>query len=213
LAQTGAITWAGPALGEDFGAEEGPDDIMEACFDDLVCGHGEGSGWRLPASDVPALAALRVTRPATETDAETEPDDEDPSALRAHHATLWGGNLTVLCSLIGTPYLPGIDGGILFLEDVNEHPYRIERQLTQLLHAGILDRQQAVLLGSFNRYQASPHDRGFKLQTVVAWLRSKTRTPVLTGLPFGHVPTKVLLPVGQSVELMVQGRDALLYWG
>ncbi|MDP2416239.1 MAG: LD-carboxypeptidase, partial [Hydrogenophaga sp.] len=54
---------------------------------------------------------------------------------------------------------------------------------------------------------------GFKLQTVVSWLRSKTKTPILTGLPFGHVPTKVLLPVGQQVELMVQGRDALLYWG
>jgi muramoyltetrapeptide carboxypeptidase len=96
---------------------------------------------------------------------------------------------------------------------VNEHPYRIERQLTQLLHAGILGEQKAVLLGAFNRYKPSPHDRGFKLQTVVDWLRSKTKTPVLTGLPFGHVPTKVLLPVGQKVELLVQGRDALVFWG
>jgi muramoyltetrapeptide carboxypeptidase len=51
------------------------------------------------------------------------------------------------------------------------------------------------------------------MQTVVDWLRSKTRTPVLTGLPFGHVPTKVLLPVGRKIELMVQGRDALMFWG
>jgi muramoyltetrapeptide carboxypeptidase len=101
----------------------------------------------------------------------------------------------------------------LFLEDVNEHPYRIERQLTQLLHSGIIGQQKAVLLGSFSRYQPSPHDKGFKLQTVVNWLRSKTKTPVFTGLPFGHVPTKVMLPVGQQVQLMVQGRDALLYWG
>jgi muramoyltetrapeptide carboxypeptidase len=57
------------------------------------------------------------------------------------------------------------------------------------------------------------HDRGFKLQTVVDWLRTQTRTPVLTGLPFGHVPTKVLLPVGETVELLVQGRDALIFWG
>jgi muramoyltetrapeptide carboxypeptidase len=96
---------------------------------------------------------------------------------------------------------------------VNEHPYRIERQLTQLMHAGILGEQKAVLLGAFNRYQLSPHDRGFKLQTVVDRLRSKTQTPVLTGLPFGHVPTKVMLPVGQKVELLVQGRDALVFWG
>jgi muramoyltetrapeptide carboxypeptidase len=137
----------------------------------------------------------------------------DGPELRVRKATLWGGNLTVLCSLVGTPFLPATKGGVLFLEDVNEHPYRIERQLTQLLHAGIIGQQKAVLLGSFNRYQPSPHDKGFKLQTVVNWLRSKTKTPVFTGLPFGHVPTKVMLPVGQQVELMVQGRDALLYWG
>ena len=204
-AKTGAITWAGPALGEDFGAEVGPDDIMEACFDDLLCGHGEGSGWRLPSSDVPALTALQKQQGKTVA--------QDGPELRVRKATLWGGNLTVLCSLVGTPFLPATKGGVLFLEDVNEHPYRIERQLTQLLHAGIIGQQKAVLLGSFNRYQPSPHDKGFKLQTVVNWLRSKTKTPVFTGLPFGHVPTKVMLPVGQQVELMVQGRDALLYWG
>lgn len=204
-AKTGAVTWAGPALGEDFGAEAGPDDIMEACFDDLICGHGEGAGWRLPSSDVPALSSLLKQQDNTM--------EEGVSELRVSKSTLWGGNLTILCSLVGTPYLPTVKGGILFLEDVNEHPYRIERQLTQLLHAGIVGQQKAVLLGSFNRYQPTPHDRGFKMQTVVNWLRSQTRTPVLTGLPFGHVPTKVLLPVGQSVELMVQGRDALLYWG
>jgi muramoyltetrapeptide carboxypeptidase len=205
LAKTGAVTWAGPALGEDFGAEAGPDDIMEACFDDLLCGQGEGAGWRLPSSDATALAAL-LQKPGKIV-------AEDGPELRLRKATLWGGNLSVLCSLVGTPYLPVVKGGILFLEDVNEHPYRIERQLTQLLHAGIIGQQKAVLLGSFNRYQPSPHDKGFKLQTVVNWLRSQTRTPVFTGLPFGHLPTKVLLPVGQQVELMVQGRDALLYWG
>jgi muramoyltetrapeptide carboxypeptidase len=201
LAKTGAVSWAGPAVGEDFGTEEAPDDIMEACFDDLACGQGEGSGWQLPKSDLPALAARRKTA------------SEATPALKVSDATLWGGNLTVLCSLVGTPWLPRVKGGILFLEDVNEHPYRIERQLTQLLHAGIIGEQKAVLLGSFNRFKLGPHDKGFKLQTVVDWLRSQTRTPVLTGLPFGHVPTKVLLPVGHRVDLLVQDRDALLFWG
>lgn len=201
LAKTGAVSWAGPALGEDFGTEDTPDDIMEACFDDLVCGQGEGSGWQLPKSDLPALASRRGAA------------SDGQATLKVGDATLWGGNLTVLCSLVGTPWLPRVKGGVLFLEDVNEHPYRIERQLTQLLHAGILGDQKAVLLGSFNRYQLGPHDKGFKLQTVVDWLRSRTRTPVLTGLPFGHVPTKVLLPVGHRVDLLVQDRDALLFWG
>ena len=129
-------------------------------------------------------------------------------------AVLWGGNLAMLCAMLGTPHFPRIKGGILFVEDVNEHPYRIERQLTQLINAGIVGRQKAVLLGSFNRFKLVPgYDRGFNLQTVVDWMRTKTKTPVFTGLPFGHVPTKVLLPVGQKVELMVEGRDALIYWG
>jgi muramoyltetrapeptide carboxypeptidase len=197
LAKTGAVTWAGPALGEDFGAEA-PDDIMEACFDDLVGGQGEGAGWVLPKKDLPCLP--------------TDPS-ADVASLQVRKAMLWGGNLSVLCSLVGTPWLPEVKGGVLFLEDVNEHPYRIERQLTQLLQAGILGRQKLIVLGSFNRFKTVPHDRGFKLQTVVDWLRSQIRTPVLTGLPFGHVPTKVLLPVGLEVEVMVQGRDALLFWG
>lgn len=196
LAKTGARTWAGPALGEDFGAEETTDDIMEACFDDMVCGRGEGTGWTLPLGDTRYLQARSKT-----------------GDVRVSGATLWGGNLTVLCSLIGTPWMPEIKGGILFLEDVNEHPYRIERQLTQLINAGILGRQKAVMLGAFNRYTTSPHDRGYKLQTVVDWVRTQVKTPVITGLPFGHVATKVMLPVGQKVDLLVQERQALVFWG
>ena len=85
--------------------------------------------------------------------------------------------------------------------------------LTQLLHAGVIDKQKAVLLGQFTDYTATEQDRGFNLKTAVQWLRSQTKTPIITGLPHGHVPTKVLLPVGAQVDLSVQGRDALIYWG
>lgn len=196
MAQTGATTWAGPALGADFGVAGEPDDIMLACFDDLLTGHGEGAGWRMNAEKPNAATG----RPAV-------PD------LYVKSAPLWGGNLAVLASLVGTPYLPAVQGGVLFLEDVNEHPYRIERLLTQLLHAGVLARQKAVILGQFNGYQLVPHDKGYKLQSVVDWLRTQIKAPVLTNLPFGHVDTKVLLPVGANVSLSVEGRDALLYWG
>jgi muramoyltetrapeptide carboxypeptidase len=189
LARTGRITWQGPALGEDFGPASAPDDIMQACFDDLLAGQGEGAGWQRPASE--ALIQTRV-----------------------RDAVLWGGNLTVLCSMLGTPFFPAIDKGVLFLEDVGEHPYRIERMLTQLLHAGVLSRQKALLLGQFTQFKPVPgHDKGFKLATVVEWLRRQIKVPVLTGLPFGHVPTKVLLPVGARVDLVTEGRDALMVWG
>lgn len=194
LAREKTLTWAGPALGEDFGSTEAPDEIMAACFDDLLLGQGEGTGWRLPVADARHFG--------------------DGHRLHIPRATLWGGNLSVLCGLVGTPWLPAVKGGVLFLEDVGEHPYRIERLLTQLLDAGILGRQKAVLLGAFNRFTpVAGYDRGFGLASVVQRLRERCPVPVFTGLPFGHVPTKVLLPVGQSVELLVEGRDALLLWG
>ena len=188
LAKTGQITWAGPAVCEGFGTLPEPDDIMEDCFQDLMLGQGEGAGWRQSAGP-------------------SSPD------LKVSNATLWGGNLAMLVSLLGTPYLPSIKKGILFLEDVGEHPYRVERMLTQLLHSGVLASQKAIVFGQFTEYKLTPHDKGFKMASVVEWLRSQTKTPVLTNLPYGHVATKVLLPVGASVDLMTEGRDAMLLWG
>ena len=195
LARTGATTWAGPSLEVDWGVSGEPDDIMTACFDDLLTGHGEGAGWRM--------------------DKEKPRADGQPAVPEVYvkSAQLWGGNLAVLTSLVGTPYFPEVKGGILFVEDISEHPYRVERMLTQLLHAGVLAQQKAVVLGQFTHYKLAAHDKGFKLQSVVDWLRTQIKAPVLTNLPFGHVETKVLLPVGATVSLSVEGRDALIYWG
>lgn len=188
LAKTGRVTWAGPALGEDFGIEGEPDDIMQACFQDLVSGQGEGTGWQLPAGEA----------------------QEKPLHIKGE---LWGGNLAILTALAGTEWLPKVKGGILFLEDVHEHPYRVERMLTQLLYAGVLKNQRAILLGHFTNYKPVPHDKGYRLKTVVDWLRAQVKAPVFTNLPFGHVPTKVALPVGAKVNLEVEGRDAFVLWG
>jgi muramoyltetrapeptide carboxypeptidase len=188
LAETGRITWSGPAVGEDFGVETEPDDIMQACFEDLVSGQGEGTGWQLPAA-------------------------ERREAPFQDKGVLWGGNLAIVSALAGTPWMPQAKGGILFLEDVHEHPYRIERMLTQLLYAGVLQKQKAILLGHFTNWLPVPHDKGFKLKTVIEWLRTQVKAPVLTALPFGHVPTKVCLPVGAKVTLAVEHRDAFILWG
>ena len=190
LAKTGAVSWAGPSVGEDFGAQAGADEIMEACFGDLITGQGEGTGWRVPARDGDA-----------------------PALNRIRQATLWGGNLAMLTHLLGTPYFPVVDKGVLFLEDVGEHPYRIERMLEQLRHAGVLGRQRAVVLGQFTAFRKVPNDRGFGLQTVVDRLRGLAKVPVLAGLPFGHVPTKVLLPVGAKIDMASSGREVFMMWG
>lgn len=186
-ARLSAITWQGPMACEDFGRDDeagGVDEVTRDCFAEAMSGELEAVGFR------------------------TEPgfDGLDATGL------LWGGNLAMLQSMIGTPHVPRIKGGILFLEDVNEHPYRVERMLLQLHQAGILAQQKAVLLGDFSGWRKSPLDRGYTLKTAIAHLRSVCATPIVTGLPFGHVPTKVMLPVGARAQLVVQGRDVLIGW-
>jgi len=187
LAHGGARSWAGPLAADDFGrstAEGGLDDVTTACFAEAMGGELEAVGFR------------------------TEPGF-DGLAIRGR---LWGGNLTVLVSMLGTRHWPRVKGGVLFVEDVGEHPYRVERMLLQLHQAGVLQAQKAVVLGAFTAWRKSPLDGGYSLKSAVAHLRSVCPVPVLTGLPFGHVPTKLSLPVGARVELVVQGRDVLLAW-
>ncbi len=183
LAHTQAESWAGPMACGDFGGEA-LDEITPEVFVEAMTGVLEAVGFRTTEG----FDGLDVK------------------------GVLWGGNLTVVNSLLGTPHWPKVKGGVLFLEDVNEHPYRIERQLLQLHQAGVLDRQKAVLLGGFTDFKKSPLDRGYTLKTAIEYLRSVTKTPILTGLPFGHVPTKLCLPVGRKVTLAVQGRDAFIGW-
>jgi muramoyltetrapeptide carboxypeptidase len=183
LAKGKLRTWAGPLACDDFGGET-LDEITPDCFLEAMTGVLEAVGFKTDAG----FDGLEVK------------------------GRLWGGNLIVLNSLLGTPYWPKIKGGILFLEDVNEHPYRIERNLLQLHQAGVLDAQKAILLGHFTAYKAGPLDRGYNLKTVITHVRSLTKTPILTGLPFGHVPTKVCLPVGKKVTLVVSKRDAFVGW-
>ena len=123
--------------------------------------------------------------------------------------TLWGGNLTMLTHLIGTPYLPKVDDGILFLEDVNEHPYRIERMLLQMDHAGLL-KQQAIVLGDFSSYSVTDYDNGYNFEAMLAYLRQRLDVPVLTGLPFGHTRDKVTLAVGSRARLVSEGAACTL---
>ncbi len=180
LARTGASSYAGPSAVADFGCAQ-PDALTAALFCETLRGELEILSFAAPQAD--AVDARGV---------------------------LWGGNLAMLCSLVGTPWLPLIDGGILFLEDVGEHPYRIERMLNHLWHAGILQRQQAILLGSFTEYRLGAHDHGYDLPAVWQWLRKISGVPVVPGLPYGHVPGKATLPVGARVGLAVEDGTAWL---
>ncbi|MBU6248102.1 MAG: LD-carboxypeptidase [Xanthomonadaceae bacterium] len=123
---------------------------------------------------------------------------------------LWGGNLAVLCSLLGTPYFPRIDGGILCVEDVGEPPFRIERLFYHLHLSGVLGRQRALVLGRFSDCRPGPRDNGYTLDAVFTQLRAVAGIPVIDGLPHGHGTGQLTLPFGAPARLRVEGPGARL---
>ena len=126
----------------------------------------------------------------------------NPQAFQAR-GHIWGGNLAMIAHLVGTPYLPRINNGILFVEDISEHPYRIERMLYQLHHAGVLQRQRALVLGDFSGYRLQANDNGYDFDAMVDHLRARFSLPIVTGLPFGHCRDKVTIPFGARALLDV----------
>ncbi len=127
--------------------------------------------------------------------------------LRGGRATgrLLGGNISLLCALVGTPFLPSFRESILFFEDLDEVPYRFDRMLTQLLHSGVLKAVRGVAIG-INKNCKDPRAKTAKeyRQTVEDVFKERLlplKVPVLTGLPFGHVRLNATLPVGVQVTL------------
>ena len=188
LAKTGAVTLAGPMLNFDFASQgEQGDDVNPNAF--------MWTNFQKAIEGRTLDCTIETMQPYLR-----------ESATGQVSGMLWGGNLTVLAGLIGTPYLPSkqqIKGGVLFLEDVNEHPYRIERMLMQLLDAGILENQSAILLGGFSAYRLYDNDRGYSIESAIKAIskRLPENIPVLTGLPFGHQAEKLTLPVGAQAHI------------
>lgn len=117
--------------------------------------------------------------------------------------TLWGGNLSLITSLVGSSFMPDVENGILFLEDGNERAYRIERMLLQLFRAGILQKQKAVLLGDFRDADPMhPKENDFLFSDALSYLRSLLPSVAfIDGLPFGHEANRCTLPVGAVTRL------------
>ena len=174
LAKTGAVSYAGPTACFDFGGKKS----------ELLTAEIFGESMR---GELEILSF--------------ETQDADPVDCRG---VLWGGNLAMVTSLLGTPYMPKIKGGILFVEDVGEHPYRVERMLCQLAQAGVLRNQKALLLGGFTEYRLAEHDAGYDLSAAIAYIRKSVGIPVITGLPYGHTVMKATLPVGAKIGVATE---------
>jgi len=123
---------------------------------------------------------------------------------------LTGGNLALIASLVGTPYALRPDGAILFLEDVGEEPYRIDRMLSTLELAGVLDRVAGVVLGRFARCEAEDPEKSLTLDEVFEGYFAGRPYPVLLGFPTGHVVDNVTLPYGVLAELDADARTLRL---
>jgi muramoyltetrapeptide carboxypeptidase len=171
MAKTGACSYAGPMASGDFGVEVWDEYTLQNFFQCLAGPTHMVSG---QATGNPVL---------------------DVSGK------LWGGNLAMVTHLCGTEYFPNTDGGILFLEDVNEHPFRVERMMLQLLFTGVLQKQEAIILGDFGNYALVPADNGYDFDAMLAFIRTQTSVPILTGLPFGHISTRATLPFGAQARL------------
>jgi muramoyltetrapeptide carboxypeptidase len=176
-ARTGAPSYAGPMFAGDFGAQE----PVGFTLDDF---------WHCLAGPTHTVSGRGAANPRLDVT-----------------GTVWGGNLAMMMSVIGTPWFPQIDGGILFLEDIAEHPYRVERMLLQLMHTGVLARQRAIVLGDFSGYRLAPADNGYDFEAMLAYVRATLPVPVLTGLEFGHVPRRVTIPFGARGHLACDGEQ------
>ncbi|MBQ9182840.1 MAG: LD-carboxypeptidase [Neisseriaceae bacterium] len=177
LAQGKMMSFAGPMLYSEFGKPQAP----EYTFQSFVNGMSNDT----ITVDVPSFTGKHLNM----------------------EGVFWGGNLSVLVSLIGTPYFPQIDGGILFLEDVGEQPYRLDRMFQQLALSGCLKKQQAIVLGNFrmNSKNTDIYDASYDLPTVIADLRRIANIPVLLDFPFGHIVNKTTFPLGAVAKLTSNG--------
>ena len=182
LAKSRLITFAGPGAAIDFGGSEDAGEVQpDHAFMETHC-------WPVLRGETLQTGPFAC------------PHGYPAQTLEG---PLWGSNLSLLAHLVGTPYLPSMEGGVLFLEEIGEEPYAIERMCLQLYHAGILQTQQAILLGDFTDCEPEAGRFPYSMDHVTATLRELLPIPVLTGLPFGHVAKKLTLPYGAPVRLSI----------
>ncbi len=173
FARTGVVTFTGPLVSE---LGEGLPDLTHHSFQDLL----------LSAQPPEYLwnHSLEVIRPGE-------------AAGR-----LFPGCLSLIVTLLGTPYCPNLTGAILLVEEIDEKPYQIDRMLTHLKNAGILRQISALLIGRMvNCWPAQPRAEHLQIGDILLDLTSDHPIPILTNIPYGHHPERLTLPLGTRVEV------------
>ncbi len=193
LAKSNLITYAGPMAAVDF-----PD-----LFNTEITAETNTELQFMNAHCWPALRGEATTHTVNVAHLYTP---------QTHTGAIWGSNMSLVSHLVGTPYMPNIEGGILFIEEIDEDPYAIERMFFQLFHAGILQKQRAILLADFTDCDPAGSRFAYGMEHVLDTLRGLLgdSIPVLTNLPFGHVPRKLTIPFGVQATLKIESEKYTL---
>lgn len=191
LTQANLLSFHGPMLNSDFLKKDMPEFTLQSC-------------WRTLTQPVPPGGIVDSYRKRT------------VAVLRPGQAAgrLVGGNISILCTTLGTPYQPSFKGAILFFEDLDEVPYRFDRMLTHLLNAGVLQQVAGIAVG-VNKNCGDPKARKAReyrqtLEEVLAERLLPLEVPLVIGLPFGHVPYNATLPVGARARLDADRGDLVI---
>ena len=175
----------------------------------LVCFHGP-----VGASEFTSYTQKYITQVISETNApfkiEASPQNEvmENRVYNSYvindgiaEGRLIGGNLTLVSSLVGTPYDISYKDKLVFLEDVGEKPYRIDRMLTQMLSAGKFDKVKGIILGVFYNCEASESENSLTLAEMFEDRLGALNIPVIYGMSFGHISNQFTLPLGINARL------------
>jgi muramoyltetrapeptide carboxypeptidase len=173
----GLVTFSGPMTGTDMWKDFDP--------------YTEEHFWRLITS-TKRIVVLK------------NPIDEPLKILKTGNARgrMLGGNLSLIACLMGTQFLPKLRDSILFLEEVEEAPYRVDRMLAQLLNAGVLRKLAGLILGKFTDcLPTNPHDPQLTIEQVLEEYAEKILCPVMNNFQYGHIPRKLTVPLGLETRI------------
>lgn len=182
FAKTGLVTFSGPMVAVEMA--KGIDSFTEKHFWELLT--GVPTAFRFSHQDKPLQCFKK---------GQTK-------------GRLLGGCLSLICSLLGTPFLPDFQDAILFLEDVGEEPYQIDRNLSQLRLAGVLNQINGLVVGTFEKGPSENENPSLTLDQVLGDMVGDLDIPVATGLPYGHIDVKCTIPIG--VDAFLNADDGYL---
>ncbi|ASQ46529.1 S66 peptidase family protein [Legionella clemsonensis] len=138
----------------------------------------------------------------------TEGEGVNPGIVEA---AIVGGNLSLLTSLIGTPYQPDFEGNILLLEDVAVEPFNIDRMLSHLELAGVFGKISGLIFGQFEDCVSNFDNRDGTIDEVISEWSMRSKVPCIKNFPYGHGDKNCVLPIGKKVTLDAGVNSVTIY--